>query len=322
MLLNRNLRFANILEKRSIQICSVIIFYIFWVFIWCISFQVLFQKMNFEEQFDNEMNPSDHGFQITRKAKKRKVDVETFPEILEMSGEFDKEIPETVVQKHFFNRENETPSYKMVSPWDHKFVQALMLRPPIPTYNMNENNQVDKLRDAIEGVTREYEEKYMVAPSGDERQCCMEEQCEGNFIPQVQNGFSLREFLLPSQEKTYKETRRYPIQRAPCIMCKRLQIARLLVSARAAGTGMREDCLVQDYYNFVNIPGEYRLEDCLLSKKNVWEGIVSPVVLHVRNAYKFQLKNGRRGYTQWKMPFLTDLPENSSGIFPSSTLGN
>ena len=278
--------------------------------------------MNFDEQFNNEMNPCDHGFQITRKAKKRKIDVETYPEILEMAGEFDKEVPETVVQKHFFNRENESASYKMVSPWDHKFVTALMHRPPIPTYNMNDNNRVDKYRDSIEGVTREYEEAFMVEPSGDERQCCMEEMCEGKFIPQVPNGFILREFLLPSQQKAYEETKRYPIQRAPCILCKRLQIARLLVSARAAGTGMREDCLVQDYYNFVNIPGEYRLEDCLLSKKTVWEGIVSPVVLHVRNAYKFKIKNGKRGYTQWKMPFLTHLPGSSSGISHSSTSEN
>lgn len=162
----------------------------------------------------------------------------------------------------------------------------------------------------------------MVEASGDQRQCCMGEQCEGKFIPQVQNGFILREFLLPSQEKSYNETKRYPIQRAPCILCKRLQIARLLVSVRAAGTGMREDCLVQDYYNFVNIPGEYRLEDCLLSKKTVWEGIVSPVVLHVRNAYKFCTKNGKRAYTQWKMSFLTFLPGSSPGTSHSSTSEN
>ena len=111
----------------------------------------------------------------------------------------------------------------------------------------------------------------------------------------------------------YEETKRYPIQRAPCIMCKRLQIARLVVSARAAGTGMKDDFLVQDYYNFVNIPGEYRLEDCLLSKRTVWEGVVSPVVLHVRNAYKYVLKDGKKTFTQWKMPFLTCLPGNSSG---------
>jgi len=279
--------------------------------------------MSFEEAFNEEMSScSDHGFQITRKTKKRRIESETYPEILEMSGEFDKEVPNTVVQKHFFNRENTSLSHELVSPWDHKFVSALMQRPPIPTYNMNDNQKVDKFRDSIEGVTREYEEKYMVEASGDQRQCCMGEQCEGYFIPQVPNGFVLREFLLPSQEKAYIETRRYPIQRAPCILCKRLQIARLLVSVRAQGTGMREDCLVQDYYNFVNIPGEYRLSDCLLSKKTVWEGIVSPVVLHVRNAYKFKMKDGKRGYTQWKMPFLTLLPETSSGTSHSSTSGN
>ena len=279
--------------------------------------------MNFNDQFDENMSSSSsHGFQITRKAKKRKVESETYPEILEMSGDFDKEVPETVVQKHFFNRENETASSKYTSPWDHSFVASLIQRPPMSTYNMNDNHQVGRIRDSIEGVTREFEERYMVEASGDQRQCCMAEECEGKYITQVPNGFPLREFLLPSQEKAYYETKRYPIQRAPCILCKRLQIARLLVSVRAAGTGMREDCLVQDYYNFVNIPGEYRLEDCLLSKKTVWEGIVSPVVLHVRNAYKFVMKDGKRGYTQWKQPFLTLLPESSSGTSLSSSSAN
>tara|TARA_B100000963_G_C22596699_1_gene658186 strand:+ start:46 stop:885 length:840 start_codon:yes stop_codon:yes gene_type:complete len=279
--------------------------------------------MNFDDAFDENMSSSSsHGFQITRKAKKRKIESETYPEILEMNGEFDQDVPETVVQKHFFNRENESASYKHVSPWDHSFVASLIQRPPIPTYDMNDNQRVDKYRDSIEGVTREYEEGFMVEPSGDQRPCCMGEECEGKFICQVPNGFVLREFLLPSQQKAYEETKRYPIQRAPCILCKRLQIARLLVSVRAAGTGMREDCLVQDYYNFVNIPGEYRLEDCILSKKTVWEGIVSPVVLHVRNAYKFVMKEGKRGYTQWKMPFLTLLPASSAGTSHSSTSRN
>jgi len=281
------------------------------------------KKMSFEDQFDAEMSSaSGHGFAITRQKKKRKIEAETYPEILEMSGEFDKEVPKTVVQKHFFNRENEGALYKHVSPWDHAFVTAMMQRPQIPTYNMNDNQNVDKYRDTIEGVTREYEERFMVEASGDQRQCCMEEECEGKFISQAPSGVVLREFLLPSQLKAYEETKRYPIQRAPCILCKRLEIAQLLVSVRAAGKGMREDCIVQDYYNFVDIPGEYRLEDCLLSKKTVWEGIVSPVVLHVRNAYKFVMKNGKRGYTQWKMPFLTLLPGNSSGTSHSSTSGN
>ena len=278
--------------------------------------------MSFEEQFNEAMSSSSdhHGFVITQKAKKRKITRDEFPEVYDMNGEFNKEVPETVVQKHFFNRQNGTASYKDVSPWDHSYVSALMQCTPIPMYNMNDNPRVDQYRDSIEGVTREFEEDYMVEPSGDQRQCCMSEECEGKFI--CANGFVLREFLLPSQQKAYEETNRYPIQRAPCILCKRLQIARMLVSVRAAGTGMREDCLVQDYYNFVNIPGEYRLEDCLLSKKTVWEGIVSPVVLHVRNAYKFVMKGSKRGYTQWKQPFLTLLPASSAGTSLSSSSTN
>ena len=82
------------------------------------------------------------------------------------------------------------------------------------------------MRDSIEGVTRKYEEDFMCEPTGDQRACSMEEACEGRCIPQAgSNGFTLREFLLPSQLKTYEETKRYPLQRAPCIMCKRLQIA-------------------------------------------------------------------------------------------------
>jgi hypothetical protein len=238
---------------------------------------------------------------------------------MEMSGEFDKEVPETTVQAHFFNRENANNDYKYVSPWDISFVKKLMLRTPITNFDMNAFQSVDKMRDSIEGVSRVYEESFMCEPTGDQRPCSMEESCEGRFIPNAgENGFTLREFLLPSQQKTYEQTKRYPIQRAPCIFCKRLQIARMVVSARAEGIGMREDCLVQDYYNFVDIPNEYRLEDCLLSKRTVWEGIVSPVALHMRNAYKFNVKDGIRVYEQWKIPFLTLLPGSSSGTTPSS----
>lgn len=268
--------------------------------------------MNFDEKFAQQ-NEQSHGFQIIRRAKRQKVSAETYPEIMEMQGEFNKTIKETTVQTHFFNRENQNQPYKYVSPHDIEYVKNLIQQTPIANFDMNKNPNVDKYRDSIEGVTRQYEESFMCEPTGDQRMCCMEEACEGMCIPQSPEKFVLREFLLPSQQKMYEETKRYPIQRAPCIMCKRLQIARLVVSARAAGTGMKDDCLVQDYYNFVNIPGEYRLEDCLLSKRTVWEGVVSPVVLHVRNAYKYVLKDGKKTFTQWKMPFLTCLPGSSSG---------
>lgn len=275
-------------------------------------------KMNFDEQFDKNIVPPSHGFTIIRNAKRQCVRADTFPEIMEMQGEFNKTVKQTTAQTHFFNRENQNNAYKFVSPHDIEYVQKLIQKTPIANFDMNRNQNVDKYRDSIEPVTRKYEEAFMCEPTGDQRACCMEEVCEGRYIPQSTEKFVLREFLLPSQFKLYEETKRYPIQRSPCILCKRLQIARMVVSARAAGTGMKDDCLVQDYYNFVNIPGEYDLKDCLLSKRTIWEGLVSPVVLHVRNAYKFQLVNGKKTYTQWKMPFLTSLPGYSSGTTPSS----
>ena len=276
-------------------------------------------KMNFDEQFDKKSGQPSHGFTIIRHAKRQCVRADAFPEIMEMNGEFNKTVKQTTAQTHFFNRENQNNAYKYVSPHDIEYVQKLIQKTPIANFDMNRNQNVDKYRDSIEPVTRKYEETFMSEPTGDQRACCMEEVCEGRCIPQSPEKFVLREFLLPSQLKLYEETKRYPIQRSPCILCKRLQIARMVVSARAAGTGMKDDCLVQDYYNFVNIPGEYDLKDCLLSKRTVWEGLVSPVVLHVRNAYKFHLLNGRKTYKQWKMPFLTPLPGYSSGTTPSST---
>ena len=73
--------------------------------------------MSFEEQFNATMPDTEHAFQITRKAKRQKVSVDTHPEIVEMTGEFDSEVPKTAVATHFFNRQNENDTYKYVSPW-------------------------------------------------------------------------------------------------------------------------------------------------------------------------------------------------------------
>ena len=94
-----------------------------------------------------------------------------------------------------------------------------MQRTPISNFDMNSFHGVDKMRDSIEGVTRKYEEDFMCEPTGDQRACSMEEACEGRCIPQAgSNGFTLREFLLPSQLKTYEETK-LPSSACPCIMC-------------------------------------------------------------------------------------------------------
>jgi hypothetical protein len=244
-----------------------------------------------------------HGFQIRRPVKRARVSEN--PEVFTMSGTFEIEDTSLVSQTHFFNRTNQNLDYKHVSPWDFPFVQEMMERSPIRAFDINNMSGIDALRADLEPVSRTYEESFMCEPVGDERACVMAEECEGNFIPNAgPDAFTLREFLLPSQQKEYEATKRYPIKTQPCILCKRKQIAQWLVALRAAGNGLQTDTVMQDYYNLVDIPGEYRLVDTLLSKRNVYEGLICPIVLHVRNAYRY-VRTTKRAYEQWKVPFLT-----------------
>lgn len=273
--------------------------------------------MDFDSVFaksvdDSVKEKASHGFQIRRPTKRARLT--EHPEIYTMSGTFDVEDSTLVSQTHFFNRSNTDADYKHVSPWDFPFVQELMERTPIRAFDINNMAGMDALRADLEPVTRAYEESFMCEPVGDQRACVMAEACEGNFIPNAgADSFTLREFLLPSQQKEYEATKRYPMKTQPCIFCKRKQIAQWLVALRASGNGLQQDTVMQDYYNLVDIPGEYRLADTLLSKRNIYEGLISPVVLHVRNAYKFK-RTTKRTYEQWKMPFLTEAPEATSGI--------
>lgn len=250
-------------------------------------------------------------FKIQRKNKRSRVNSETEPTIMSMKGKFDVTPTELVSQKHFFNMKNRENEYKHISPWHFPFVQNLMQQKPVINFDMNNFGKVGRYRDSIEGVTRKYEERFLTEPSGKQRKCVNEEACEG--LCASENGFILREFLLPSQEQTYNATKRYPQQREPCLMCKRLRIAKTVVATRASGNGLQEDCLIQDYYNFVGLEGEYRLEDCLLSKRNTWEGLCNPVVLHQRNNYRIVVVNKVKQYEQWRYPFFCQLPGETPG---------
>jgi len=255
------------------------------------------------------------GFDIVRSAKRARVTPVTEPTIMSMSGKFAVKPEMLEAQTNFFNRNNQEKAYEKVSPWNFPFVQALLQRTPLPNFDMDTFDQVGRFRDSIEGVTRKYEESFLTEPVGDQRRCVNDESCEGLKICKT-NGFVLREFLLPSQLALYNETQRYPVNREPCLMCKRFRILRVVVATRADGNGLREDYLVQDYYNYVDLEEEYRLEDCILSKKNTWEGLCNPVVLHQRNNYRFAVVNQRKTYTQWRYPFFRlppgEIPGNTS----------
>ena len=144
------------------------------------------------------------------------------------------------------------------------------------------------------------------------------DQCQGLHLPYVtENAFILREFLLPTEEEEYLRTGKLPSEGRLCLMCKRSEIARAFINIRADGMGVKNNVILQDYRNIVEKEGEYCLDDCIVSSHQIFQGLLDPVVLHLRNAYRLNVKDGVRHYEQWRMKypgqenhFLVQAPES------------
>ena len=250
-------------------------------------------------------------FTVRTVAPKERVTAETYPEIMSVDEEFSAKGRQTeliIAENRFFEKDNTDSwskgEYTHMRPVDYLFVRALIQRPKIPHFDIHQMNDKERLRANIETVTREYEQEYLCEPIGSQRQCLMDTECEGLQITNAKDrAFILREFLKPSEQKEYEATGKYPAERRLCLMCKRMELARAHTNIRADGMGVREDTILPDWRNLVDVEGEYRLQDCIVSSRDVYEGILDPVVLHVRSAYRLREKNGKRYYEQWRMGF-------------------
>jgi hypothetical protein len=208
----------------------------------------------------------------------------------------------------FFNKKNsdfwQRDDLSHLRPYDFPYIRALLQQPPQDTLSPEDTRHKEQARSSIEVVTRAYEEKFLREPIEDERACVMNENCQGNKLPHINdNKFTLREFLLPSEDEEAKRTGQWPKERRLCILCKRAEIARAFINIRADGMGVKDNVILQDYRNLVNIPGEYCLEDCILSSSTIFQGLLDPVVLHVKSAYRIQILQGVRHLQQWGMKY-------------------
>ena len=79
---------------------------------------------------------------------------------------------------------------------DIEFVQKQIQKTPIANFDMNKNQRVDKYRDAIEPVTRKYEEEFMCEPQEINEHAAWKKRVR-RCIPQ-------------SPEKVYTEKFRFP----------------------------------------------------------------------------------------------------------------
>jgi len=268
-------------------------------------------------------------------AKRQKGDTYTFaslpdklpdetPDILQtLTPEEQRSKTVMVAETTFFNQQNKDFWHRTdlshLRPYDFPYVRALLQQKPCDTLSPEDIKHKEHVRTSIQVVTRAYEDEYLREPVRKERHCIMGDQCQGMHLPHVtENAFVIREFLLPTEEEEFNRTGKLPTEGRLCLMCKRSEIARAFINIRADGMGIKSNVMLQDYRNIVGQEGEYCMEDCILSSPSVFQGILEPIVLHLRNAYRIRINEGIRYYEQWRMKypgqqnhFLTQAPETS-----------
>jgi len=237
------------------------------------------------------------------------VPEENTPDLLQLTSDQPTQSKTLMVaETEFFNQRNQDywqrSDLSHLRPYDFPYVRALVHQKPCDTLSPEDIKHKDIVRSSIQVMTRAYEEKYLREPVGKERPCIMGDQCQGMHLPHVNdNAFIVRELLLPTEEEEYKRTGKLPTEGRLCLMCKRSEIARAFINIRADGMGVKNNVILQDYRNMVDVDGEYCLEDCILTSPTIYQGILDPVVLHVKTAYRLRVQNGVRYYEQWRMKY-------------------
>jgi len=250
------------------------------------------------------------------------VEMESTPDLLQTGSSLPAPPSLMVAETNFFNQRNQDYWHRTdlshLRPYDFPYVRALLQQPACDTLSPEDIKHKEHVRVSIQVVTRAYEEKYLREAVGKERCCILDDQCQGMHLPYVtDNAFVLREFLLPTEEAEYLRSGRLPTEGRLCLMCKRSEIARAFINIRADGMGVKNNVILQDYRNIVDEEGEYCLGDCIVSSHQIFQGLLDPIVLHLRNAYRLKVKDGVRHYEQWRMKypgqqdhFLVSAPES------------
>ena len=181
--------------------------------------------------------------------------------------------------------------------FDYVFLRKLLQQTPLDALHINRKRSEMKKKMTVEVSHRSYEEDFLREPKSNERPCARGEQCEGLCVTCNENdGFVLREYLLPSQYKAYLQTNTLPSSPGLCLLCRRAMVTRLYVNYRSdeENTG----ALISDITNYASVSGEYCLSQMLLPTSNQMTGLFDPIVMHIRKWLVPQRINGIRYYKQ------------------------
>jgi hypothetical protein len=138
-------------------------------------------------------------------------------------------------------------------------------------------------RDVIEFVPRAWEESYLRSAKYGERECYHDANCVARKLNPY---LTLREYFTPNQLKEVQANQMYPTDRMECLMCLRHSIARVDTYCYITGKSVKKNIRLSHYANYVGVPGEYCIENCLAPRNDIYNGITDPIVFNSNHHYE------------------------------------
>jgi len=147
----------------------------------------------------------------------------------------------------------------------------------------SDDDDDDDERDVVEFVPRAWEESYLRSAKYGERECYHDANCVARRLNPY---LTLREYFTPNQMKEVQANQMYPTDRMECLMCLRHSIARVDMYCQITGKGVKRNIRLSHYANYVGVPGEYCIENCLVPRNDVYNGITDPIVFNSNHHYE------------------------------------
>jgi len=165
-----------------------------------------------------------------------------------------------------------------------------------------------ELRQHVFVSTRKHDEAMLREPRNNEPACSEGDQCWLYQIPGATRDRTLMAYIYESEWVVYQEAfRKYqagqasepvqPTTARKCLLCLRYQVATDVAVLRSQNLWLRigkkePGTLVCNFYNVVDVPGEYRSSDCLLPTSTAYHGLVAPVVKFDALSYQMVVHPG------------------------------
>ena len=183
-------------------------------------------------------------------------------------------------------------------------IAQMFMRKPHDTLTTNAAYAQFTQPDDITILDRKWEEKFLHEPTGCERPCA--NAASGTcFASMLKTGqindrmLTLCEFYVPMEyEKIRVSGWIWPKEIKPCLLCLRAEIYSRFLETRCNANGCLQHVNYANVGNIIGELGEYTADSCFVSRPDLYEGVLHPVVIPTIHDYTVFVRNGNRHLKQ------------------------